>query len=185
MTLSEYARHRGCDLKAVQFAVERQRIFREPDGRLDSEKADRDWEKNTNHANARYGPKHRRSASGAAMGGGGGWAGHKADSAAAALAEPEKMAGSMSFANARTIKEIYDAKLKKLEHDEKQGKLISRRDVEVAAFNRFRVLRDAILNVPTRIAAQLAAETDTNLVHEIIETELRTVLEEFSGGKLG
>jgi hypothetical protein len=43
MTLTEYARHRGCDKKAVQFAIERGRIKRNEDGSIDSARADLDW----------------------------------------------------------------------------------------------------------------------------------------------
>jgi hypothetical protein len=47
MTLTEYARHRGCDKKAVQFAIERGRIKRNEDGSINSDRADVDWEANT------------------------------------------------------------------------------------------------------------------------------------------
>jgi hypothetical protein len=181
MTLTQYADHRGVQMQAVQYAVKRGRIKRAADGTIDSEQADRDWEKNTLHTMARYGPKGKNEdpAKPAFR------ATHKAAEAAAALQEPERQTGAMNFNNARTIKEVYEAKLKKLEHDERLGTLINKRDVEVAAFNRFRVLRDALMNVPVRMAAQLAAEPDPAACHELLEAELRIVLEEFSGGKLG
>ncbi len=163
-------------MRAVQYAVEQGRITRQPDGMIDSEGADREWDRNTNHAKARYGPKKKPAA---------GNARHRASEAAEATEAPERQLGALNYANARAAREIYEAKLKKLEWEEKLGSMVSRKAVEVAAFNRFRVLRDAILNVPTRIAAQVAAETDAATVHELLETELRLVCEEFSGGKLG
>jgi hypothetical protein len=181
MTITEYARHRGCQLRAVQYAVEQQRISRRQDGMIDSEQADSDWERNTNHAKARPGRKPKTLQMQAPTM----RARHRAAEAAEQIETPEKQSGSLSYANARAAREIYEAKLKKIEWEEKLGTLVNRRAVEVAAFNRFRVLRDAVLNVPTRMAAQLAAETDAATVHEMLETELRITLEEFSGGKVG
>ena len=42
-----YARHRGVALSAVQKAIETGRISTLPDGRIDSEQADVEWEQNT------------------------------------------------------------------------------------------------------------------------------------------
>lgn len=175
MGVTEYARHRGVAMRAVSFAIERGRIKKNADGMIDSDQADRDWERNTNHAQARYGPKPPRAHA----------ARHKAKESAAAAADPERMASSASFANARAAKEVYEARLKKLEFDERQGSLISRKAVEVAAHNRGRILRDALMNIPNRLAAQLAAEKDPAGCHDLLEAELRMVFEEFSGGKLG
>jgi hypothetical protein len=177
MTITEYARHRGCRLRAVQYAIESGRITRQDDGMVDSDRADREWDRNTNHAKARYGTRKAANSKGNAH--------HRAAEAAEAAETPEKQAGALNYANARAAREVYEAKLKKLEWEEKLGTLLNRKAVEVAAFNRFRVLRDAILNVPTRLAAQIAAETDPATVHDLLETELRMVLEEFSGSKLG
>jgi hypothetical protein len=191
MSLAEYARHRGCNLKAVQFAVIRGRITRRDDGQIESDQADADWEKNTNHANARYGPKKkarrdpqvdaeagvRRAATWAAK--------HHAEAEAAPLGDMSRQSSALNFASARAAREIYEARLKKLEFEERQGNLLNKRSVEVAQFNRGRVLRDALFNIPNRMAAQLAAEAEPAAVHDLLEGEIRMVLEEFTGGKLG
>jgi len=54
-------------------------------------------------------------------------------------------------------------------------------DVKVAAFNRARVVRDALLNIPERLAAVLAAETDEQRVHGMLTAEIRAACEELSG----
>ena len=172
MQVTQYAQHRGVQLRAVQFALERGRIHRNAEGLIDSDLADREWEENTNAAQARPGRKPRKDPAESLMRGGN-------------VAGQEPTVGLTSFNSARTIKEIYDAKLKKLEHDERAGKLLPKRDVEVTAFNRARILRDAILNVPARLAARLAAEPDQIACHNILEQDLRAVLDEFSKGKMG
>jgi hypothetical protein len=50
----------------------------------------------------------------------------------------------------------------------------------VASFNRFRQFRDGMLNMPDRLAAVLAAETNPRQVHELLTTEIRKALLEFS-----
>jgi hypothetical protein len=47
MTVAAYARHRGCSRRAVYAALAGHRIHRGPDGRIDSEVADREWTANT------------------------------------------------------------------------------------------------------------------------------------------
>ena len=50
MGLREYSRHRGVSPAAVQKAILYGRIQRGTDGKIESEKADRAWEANTNPA---------------------------------------------------------------------------------------------------------------------------------------
>jgi hypothetical protein len=55
-----------------------------------------------------------------------------------------------------------------------------RHEVEVAAFNKYRTFRDRMLNIPDRLAAVLAAETDPVKVHGLLSTETREALLEFA-----
>ena len=50
MGLREYSRHRGVSLAAVQKAILYERIQRGPDGKIESEVADRAWAANTDPA---------------------------------------------------------------------------------------------------------------------------------------
>lgn len=183
MGITAYARHRGCDLRAVQYAIKRGRITRNPDGTIDSEQADKDWEANTNHAQARYGPRnvaadHEQAQLKAAS-----WAARRKE-ALGTNAAPDAITSSANFAQARAFKEFYDAKLRKLELDEKQGTLISSKEVRVTAFNTWRMMRDAALNIANRLSAQLAGETDPEIVREVLEAELRQVFDDFANGKI-
>jgi hypothetical protein len=209
MGITDYARHRDCGLQAVQQAVKAGRISRRPDGLVDSDIADQEWERNTMHSNARFGRKGvPRSTPGKNAAGNGAAAtgpapdgvsaanGHvqagrhraashiakaRAAEAAQGLADPERISAGPDYSKARAAKEVYEAKIRKLDFEQRLGNLISKKQVQVAAFNRARVLRDAFLNIPTRLSAQLAAETDAITVHELLEQEIRKVLEEFAG----
>jgi hypothetical protein len=72
------------------------------------------------------------------------------------------------------------ARLAKIDFEERSGKLVSRDEVQVAAFNRFRTFRDGMLNIPDRLAAVLAAEHEAAKVHELLTREIRKALLEFS-----
>lgn len=84
---------------------------------------------------------------------------------------------NLSFSQARAKKEKYLAALRKLEFEEKSGKLISAAEVEREAFNIARTVRDSLLNIPGRIDAILAAESDKAKVSEILTNEIRQTLE--------
>ena len=67
-----------------------------------------------------------------------------------------------------------------LELRARQGELVPVADVQVAAFNRARIVRDGMLNIPDRVAAVLAAESDEGKVHALLSAEIRTALTELS-----
>lgn len=163
MGLREYARHRGCALRAVQVAIQAGRITREPDGSIDPVKADREWAENTHNQRK---PPHRPRAT-------------------TPHPSHEPSPTSANFAQARAAKEVFEARIRKLELEERQGNLLQRRAVELEAFNRGQIFRDAMLNIPARIAGLLAAETDQASVHDLLETEIRAMLAQVSEGKFG
>jgi phage terminase Nu1 subunit (DNA packaging protein) len=57
-----------------------------------------------------------------------------------------------------------------------QGKLYDRSAAKREAFECARTVRDSMLNIPDRVAAQLAAETDPARVFAILEGEIRKAL---------
>jgi hypothetical protein len=172
MSITEYARHRGCALRAVQFAVEKHRITRNPDGTIDSEQADRDWAANTETSKPR-GPKPRTGITKPLRG-------------PVPVTSPEDIDNptGVTYASARAERERYEAKLKRLQFEERQGDLLPRVEVEAKTTKMFQVFRDALLNVPNRIAGQLAAETDPRLIHELLEAEIQQALQEFAGAEV-
>jgi hypothetical protein len=148
-----YARYRGTALSTVQKAINSGRISVLPDGRIDSDAADRGWEANTK---ARP-PAMRRQQD-----------------------DDQEAFGAAQYTKARAVREHYQARLAKIEYEERVGNLVPKDEVQVGAFNKFRQYRDGMLNIPDRIAAMLAAETDEARCYEIIATEIRKALNEFA-----
>lgn len=150
-----YARHRGVALSAVQKAIETGRISTQPDGRIDSDRADVEWEQNTTqHAP----PISKR--------------GHDEDDVS--------IFGASQYTKARAVREYYQAQLAKIEYGERVATLVPKDQVQVAAFNKFRQFRDHMLNIPDRVAAIVAAETETSKCYEVLATEVRRALNEFA-----
>jgi len=80
----------------------------------------------------------------------------------------------------RIKSEVERAKLLEIKAKVEVGKYVDADDVKLVAFNKARIVRDALMNIPERLAAVLAAETDKQRVHNMLLTELRTALEELS-----
>ncbi|MBI2818135.1 MAG: hypothetical protein HYX72_14465 [Acidobacteria bacterium] len=173
VSLRAYARHRGVSLKAVQKAIESGRITKTPDGKIDPERADAEWERNTSPKPRRITVPVRKAPI------------PKPASPEAPTRTDVSGMGALDYAKARAVREQYLARLAKIEFEERSGKLISRDEVTVAAFNKFRTFRDGILNIPDRVAALLAAESDPHKVHEILTTEIRKALLEFADASNG
>ncbi len=65
----------------------------------------------------------------------------------------------------------------RLSNLEKTGALIDADQARHEAFECARAVRDALLNIPDRLAAELAAESDAARVHDRLDAELRAALE--------
>lgn len=90
--------------------------------------------------------------------------------------------GRPSLAEARAVEIGYRARLAKLEYEKAVGALTRVDQVKREAFERARLLRDRILAVPGRLAADLAAETDARKLEKVLLEELRAALEEVGSG---
>lgn len=161
LSITAYARHRGVSHVAVLKAIKAGRIEKEADGTIDPSKADAAWERNTNQAQKRKAKKPSDPP--------------RPDDGEAPVGPPIINSGP-NFAQSRAIKEAYNARLAKLSYEEKSGALVRTDSVKVAWFNTLRVLRDRTLNLPDRLAPILAAETDPKTVRDMLEDELRTIL---------
>jgi hypothetical protein len=150
MSQRAYARHRNVALRAVQKAIDEGRITTLANGRIDPEVADREWAENSRA----YPPLNQDVDDGGAVGG--------------------------QYKTARAVREQYMARLAKLEYEERVGSLVSKDEMKIAAFNETRRFRDHMLNIPDRVAAMVAAETETARCFEIIATEIRKALNEYA-----
>ncbi len=72
------------------------------------------------------------------------------------------------------------AKKAEIEVAEMMKLLIPAKDVTDANFGKARMIRDQFLNIPARISPIIAAERDPKKIHEILEKEIRQVLESLS-----
>lgn len=146
--LREYSRHRGVQLKAVQDAIRDERISVEiVDGKKRIDKDKADKEWEAN-TDKKFAPH---------------------NDAPADIVGP-------SFNQSRAIREAYQAKLSKLEFEEKSSRLIDAEQVKRDSFELARRVRDSILNIPSRVASQITSLTDSIEVEEVLTTELRKAL---------
>ena len=164
MNASAYARHRGVSHVAVLKALKAGRIAKEPDGTIDPVKADALWNKNTSPAQQRKASK---------------------QPTVERPVETPAVSNGPSYAQSRAIKEAYNARLAKLEYEEKSGILVRTDTIKVSWFNVLRVLRDRTLNLPDRLAPILAAEMDPKQVRELLDTELRQILNDVADTTAG
>jgi hypothetical protein len=201
-TLSQraYARHRadlgmsGTTHRAVQKAIEDGRIaaalVRDVRGKvlgINPEIADREWASQT-LGNANASTEQLSQAAALAHKARGSNMTSKGEKAVAAAQqritappapdnEPPLSGGSSaSYASARAIKEGYEARLKKLEYDEKSGKLIPADRVKSDCFKAGAVVREALLNMPARLGAELASLTDAFEIERVLRQEVHAVL---------
>ncbi len=84
----------------------------------------------------------------------------------------------LTFNEAKTVKERYLAGKAKLEYQTQSKELIDAEQVKKDAFNIARKLRDNLLNIPDRLADILAAESDSIKIRQMINSEIKQVLEE-------
>ena len=186
MGLREYARHRGVAPSAVEKALKAGRIQKESDGTINQAKADAAWERNTSPAQQR-----------------------KPDSVPVKpVPVPDKpvpvpvnpptppvrqptqrpaesdagpsTAGMPNYQMSRAVRETYNAKLTRLDYEERTGKLLNAEDVAKEAFAVARRVRDRLLNIPSRMASVLASETDSKAIERLLSQELRVALEELA-----
>ena len=150
LSIRAYAKYRGVSDAAVRRAIEDKRITTMPDGQIDPEVADREWDTNTED---KYRPKN-----------------------ISAVPEPSTGTG-VSLQKSRANKELFEALLKKLEYEQKSGKLVELSKMEVDAFTAARVARDKLLAIPDRIAPILVGITDIHEIKEVLRKEILTSLQ--------
>jgi hypothetical protein len=169
----ELARALKRNRTAVRLAVETGRITQRADGLFDLEQALQEFADTTHHEKGH----NNRSPLPAAKTG-----------ALPEIPTPEiplpAETKSTAYAKARAGTQIYEALLKKLRYEERAKHLTPTADVETARFTEFRTLREACFNIPSRIAALIATETDVGRCQQMLESELTNVFGAFADGKL-
>lgn len=88
-----------------------------------------------------------------------------------------------SYHVAKTLRELAEARLAQLKLAEQRGELVRVADVKSAYGKRVTALREALLQIPLRIAPVVAAEESAGKCHEILQTEVHAVLRLLSQGQ--
>ena len=168
ISIRAYARHRGVTDTAVHKAIRAGRITPEADGTVDAVKADTEWARNS--APARTGTQTR----------------------ATRVAVPETVeatreggttalpSGGPAPPQARTVDAVVKAQTNKVRLARLKGELVERSQVVAHVFKLARDERDAWLNWPARVSAQMAATlaVDPHAMHLALEEAVRAHLAE-------
>jgi hypothetical protein len=167
ISIRAYGRHRGVSDAAVRKAIAAGRIIPEPDGTIDVAEADRQWAENTEAP--RTGTRARAVKVPAPA----------EDSAVAEVSTPLPSGGT-SLLQARTVNEVVKAQTNRVRLARLKGELVDRSQAMAHVFKLARTERDAWLNWPARVSAQLAAklEVDAHTMHISLETAVREHLQE-------
>lgn len=81
-----------------------------------------------------------------------------------------------SLTDATILATLERARKLRLENDVAEGRLVSIEVVSKVQFESMRIVRESILNLPARLAGELAAQTDPARVQIMLETALREAL---------
>jgi hypothetical protein len=91
--------------------------------------------------------------------------------------KPAKGGGvSASLANVQRDVAIERKEKLRFENDLRRGRYVLLEDAKREAFEAERIIREGVLNLATRLAPELAAETDPHQVFVLLDRELRAAL---------
>lgn len=160
ISIRAYARHRGVSHVAVLRAIEYGRITRNPDGTIDPEKADEEWERNTVPSKSMV---------------------KKISQSIDKQSDDRSLpSSSSSYLQARAINEAVKAQTNKLRLAKLKGELVDRANAIAHVFRLARAERDAWLNWPTRVSQTIAAElgVDEHALYIALDKAVRQHLSE-------
>lgn len=92
--------------------------------------------------------------------------------------------GGPSYAKSRAIREAYQARLSRLEYEEKAGKMVPADKTRVVIFNAARRCRDMLMSVADRVTPLVTGLGDAHEINRIITDEMRRIAVEISKIKL-
>jgi hypothetical protein len=178
LSIRAYARHRGVTDTAVHKAIRSGRINALADGTIDLDQADAQWERNTSSPKTGTQRPTVKVKVPEVDGDGGG--GGDRGGAGAATNTGSGGAGGTSLLQARTVNEVVKAQTNKVRLARLKGELIDRPQAIAHVFKLARSERDAWLNWPARVSAQMAAklELDAHTMHVALENAVREHLQE-------
>lgn len=160
LSATAYAKHRGVSSAAVLKAIAEERIKDSVKKygkgyQITVDLADKEWTANTDS--------------------GSGFPAHAKNLADEPDTDDDQ---PISYAQARAQHERFKARLAQLELEEREAKLVQADEVKREAFRVARLVRDSMLNIADRVAAELAAEANQFKVHQRLTHEIRRALED-------
>ena len=182
LSIRAYARHRGVSHVAVKKAIDTGRITPLPDGTIDPVVADAQWAANTTPT--------RRSVADVTSDKTTPQVSAPAREAPQAFARPPRetaesptpalSSGGTSLLQARTVNEVVKAQTNKVRLAQLKGELVDRAQAVAHVFKLARAERDAWLNWPARISAQMAAGLgmEPHALHVALDAAVREQLQD-------
>jgi hypothetical protein len=170
LSIRAYARHRGVSHVAVKKAIDTGRITLGADGMIDANRADQEWERNTGSPRAsQSNPRVAAPAPAQEP-----YRPAAREPAVETVASPLSSGGT-SLLQARTVNEVVKAQTNKVRLARLKGDLVDRSQAIAHVFKLARTERDAWLNWPARISAQIAAtlQLDPHTLHVALEAAVR------------
>jgi hypothetical protein len=181
LSQADYAKRRGCSEAAVNTArkqrIKAAEVIRDGKVWIDAEKADALWAQNTRRRRNDAKPPQERQA--------------RRPMESRPPTDDELKAFIMGLPEDQIPddvnesirrKEHYNAERQRVAALKDRGEVVSQREVEAAAFERARAVRDALLGLADRLAPMLAATTDTRECHRLLSEEHRTALRGLADG---
>ena len=89
---------------------------------------------------------------------------------------PEQTSG-VNYQKSKAHKEMYEALIKKMEYEEKAGRLVDKAQVERDTFAANRVARDILLQLPGKLSPILIGETDMHKFEDVMRKEIIKALQ--------
>jgi len=157
----EYAKHRGVSASMITKAVRQGRIspceFKGKRAVFDFDECDRAWEQNKDPSNRGWEKPQRVQVE--------------------EEPKPDGVDEAMTFNEARTKRERYQAELARLEFEEKAGQLVDVNKIRREYFKQARNARDNLLNIPDRLAPMLIGRSDIHEVRMLMLQEIHKICE--------
>lgn len=172
ITQTAYSRHRGVSEGAVRKAIREGRISRNPDGSIDPEKADAEWEKNTLNTPVKK-RKYKKTDKKKSVP-------NEAVNTVKEVTASISSSGGTTLLQARTANEVLKAQTAKVKLSYLKNDLIEREKVITHVFKLARLERESWLNWPIRASVVIGAKLniDSNKLNILLEDEVRRHLEE-------
>jgi hypothetical protein len=170
-SMTAYAKNRkerglvGGTLRAVQKAIASGRITKGSDGRIDFDRADRDWEANLNHRKRRS-PRSKKKQS-------------VISNQTNSLGENEASLGNIpteSFLEAQRRHEWLKVQKEDLELRRRRGELVELSDIEIVWSNIVSASQDRFLGIPGKLAPRLVSISSVHECQILLEREIREAL---------